>query len=99
MDKKELAEEIREIEFNKKKKNKYKISSFSDEQVIINYITCSCCGNIPVDEEDMENIIRIAHNAEQFYVLCSFVESMRYEEYGGDEEGDGGEEDDYEEED
>ena len=82
MDKKDLAEEIREVEYKKKKKNKYKISSFSDEQVIINYITCSCCGKVSVNEEDMENIIKIAHNEEQFLVMSHFVESMRNEEYG-----------------
>ena len=86
MKKSELAEEIREIEYEKKEANKYKISSLSDEQIIIEYIKCECCDNIPVDEVDLENAIKIAHNAEQFYITCNFLEELRYEEYGGGED-------------
>ncbi len=86
MNKRELAEEIREIEYEKKKMDKYKISSFSDDQIIIEYIRCECCDNIPVDNEDLESAIKIAHNAEQFYIVCSFLEELRYDEYGGGED-------------
>ncbi len=86
MDKKDLAEEIRGIEYEKKEIDKYKISSFSDEQIILEYIKCECCDNIPVDNEDLENAMKIAHNAEQFYITCNFLEELRYEEYGGGED-------------
>ena len=94
MDKKDLVEEIREIEYEQEGADKYKISSLSDDQLIFNFIKCTCCDHVPVeDKEDLENAIRIAHNAEQFYIICGFIEELRYGEYG--EEG----EEDYEEED
>ncbi len=96
MDKKDLIDEIRELEYNQEGADKYKISSLSDEQLIFNFIKCTCCDHIPVeDEDDIESAIRIAHNAEQFFIVCSFIEELRYEEYGeGDED-----EEEYEEED
>jgi len=93
MDRKDLIDEIRELEYEQEGADKYKISSLSDEQLILNFIKCTCCDHIPVDEEDIENAIRIAHNAEQFFIVCGFLEELRYGEYG--EEG----EEDYEEED
>ena len=86
MNKRELAEEIREIEYEKKEMDKFKISSFFDDQIIIEYIRCEGCGHIPVDNEDLESAIKIAHDAEQFYIICNFLEELRHEEYGGGDE-------------
>jgi len=90
MDKKDLINEIREIEYEQEEADKYKISSLSDEQLISNFIKCNCCDHIPVeDKEDLENAIRIAHNAEQFFIVCSFLEELRYGEYGEVDEHEG----------
>ena len=51
MDRKDLIDEIRELEYEQEGADKYKISSLSDEQLILNFIKCTCCDHIPVEDK------------------------------------------------
>ena len=45
------------------------ITESSDQDMIDSYITCSNCGEKAVQKDELENLIRIANNADDFIKL------------------------------
>jgi len=73
MTKKGLATHLRE----KQKKLKYisteVIDSLTDDEIIENYIICSCCGEKLVEGKDLNLAIELSKNADHFLDICESV--------------------------
>ena len=68
--KRELAQELRESQYQKKLVAKALVDALTDDQMIDSYITCSDCGEKQVTEQQLPNLIATAKDANEFFRLC-----------------------------
>jgi hypothetical protein len=71
----ELANQLRQRQYDRKLIARDKIDTLSDDQIIDSYITCSCCGNKQFNEKQVTNAIRAAKNANQFFQYLRICDS------------------------
>jgi hypothetical protein len=83
MDKHQLAQELRQRQYNKGLVPRRMIDALSDDDIIDSYITCSDCGEKQVEGQILENAIEAAHNSDQFFSLCdSFANARHLRDHG-----------------
>jgi len=70
MTKHELAQELRERQYQLGQVPRAIIDSLSDDDMIDSYITCSHCGKKLVDESRLPALIDEAFSADHFLDLC-----------------------------
>ncbi|MCI0484994.1 MAG: hypothetical protein L0229_00060 [Blastocatellia bacterium] len=77
MQKHELAEQLRERQRKAKHVPVHLIDLLSDDAIIDSYITCSCCGEKQVDEQQLELAINSAKDSETFFEICDRFSSQK----------------------
>jgi hypothetical protein len=70
MQKHELATQLRHRQYNYGQVDRSTIDALSDDDIIDSYITCSCCGKIQVNEQQLQSAIEIATDADSFFQIC-----------------------------
>lgn len=70
MDKHQLAQELRQRQYDKGLVARWMIDALSDDEMIDSYITCSHCQKKQVDSQQLAAAISLAHDAHQFFHLC-----------------------------
>ena len=76
MTEKQLAVELRQRQYDANLINRESVDLMSDSELINCYITCSCCKEKQVNEEQLIDAIESADNAEHFIHICGkFAES------------------------
>jgi len=70
MQKRELANQLRQRQYEHGEVERYIIDALSDDEIIDCYITCSCCGEKQVDAAHLPSVIMAAHDADCFLELC-----------------------------
>lgn len=70
MDKRLLAQQLRQRQYAHGHLPRYLIDGVSDEEMIDCYITCSCCGEKQVTPQQLEVAIAQARDAYHFLMLC-----------------------------
>ncbi len=70
MNKKVLAEELRERQIAFGEVSVEIIKSLSDDDIIDSYITCSDCGEKIVDQRTLKRIIFKSRDVNDFFRLC-----------------------------
>lgn len=73
MTKSQLAQELRQRQYDKGIVKRRVIDALSDDQMIDCYITCSCCGVKQVDEKQLVSAIHIAKDVNQFFQICDQI--------------------------
>ncbi len=71
MNKKVLAEELREIQITFGEVPVEIIKSLSDDDIIDSCITCSECGEKLIDQRTLKKIIFKSCDADDFFRLCN----------------------------
>jgi hypothetical protein len=66
----ELAQQLRERQYQKKLVAQAQIDTLTDDQIIDAYITCSRCGEKQVADQQLPTLIARANNANHFLQLC-----------------------------
>lgn len=69
--KSQLGNELRERQRKVKLVKRKIIDRMSDDEIIISYITCSCCGEPQVPLSDLGALITAATSADSFFDLCN----------------------------
>lgn len=84
MDKHQLAQELRQRQYNLGIVERWMIDSLSDDDIIDSYITCSDCGRKQVTGQKLDTAIHSANDAYQFFQLCDdFAEEQYKESHAG----------------
>ncbi len=78
MDKHQLAQELRQRQYDKGLVPRRLIDSLSDDDIIDSYITCSGCQEKQVDSQKLETAIDLAQNANQFLHLYDGFADAHY---------------------
>lgn len=70
MQKHELANQLRQRQYEHGEVERFMIDALTDDDIIDCYITCSCCGEKQVDKLSLQSVIAAAHDADCFLELC-----------------------------
>lgn len=81
MKKEDLADMLRQKQLKLGIAPKDLINALSDDQIILCYITCSCCNERLVTDEKLPRIINKAKDVEDFFRLCDSVSTHTQEEH------------------
>lgn len=73
--KSELAQQLRERQYQQKLVAQAQIDALTDDQMIDAYITCSHCGKKQVSDQQLPMLIARAQDANHFLQLCDQVAS------------------------
>lgn len=77
MEKHQLAQELRQRQYNAGILEKHVIDAVPDDEIIDSYITCSDCGEKQVTPRELRVAIELAASAEQFFVYCESLACAR----------------------
>jgi hypothetical protein len=78
MDRYLLAQQLRQRQYNIGIVERHLIDSLSDDEIIDCYITCSCCGEKQVNEQNMEVASNMARDADHFLHLCNELANIQH---------------------
>lgn len=72
--KKELAQQLRQKQYDIGIIDKKRIDNIPDDEIIDCYITCSGCGEKQVDVEQLNKIIEKSSNTDEFFAMYDAAE-------------------------
>ena len=71
MQKRELANQLRQRQYKHGEIERTIIDALSDDQIIDCYITCSGCRHKQVEETQLQAVIEMASDVDHFFELCN----------------------------
>lgn len=74
-----LAKELRQRQYQTGIVPKHIIDTISDDDIISAYITCSGCGEVWVNEQNLKTAIKLAQNVNQFFAFCDKFAEARHQ--------------------
>lgn len=77
MEKRQLAQALRQRQYKTGMVERRLIDSLSDDDIIESYVTCSHCGQKQITDGEQAMALRLAKNSQEFLAMCDKFASMR----------------------
>ena len=79
MKKEELAKALRSI-YDDDPEFKKLVDDVDDDDIVESYVSCSCCGELCITKDQLDQIISSAKDVDHYFFLCDVILNLREEE-------------------